>query len=147
VTPDRQPDGDGQNECRDGAPGKGATAAAVHDRLKGVGRLFPGWRVPVLLRCRRSFAGSFEVVGDGLIFVDREVAGVGSNESFIKDAAGELVEFFFFESAQHAGADFGGKRNIVEGDVALLALFAKAFSECHDAADSYGRALKARSNL
>jgi len=57
------------------------------------------------------------------------VAGVGTNESFIEDAAGKLVEVFFFEGAEHAGADFCGVGNGVEFDAALFALFAKFFPE------------------
>jgi hypothetical protein len=36
---------------------------------------------------------------------------------------------FVFESAQHAGADFCGVRDGIELKTALLALFAKFFSE------------------
>ena len=40
--------------------------------------------------------------------------GVGANESFVEDAAGKLVEVFFFDGAKHARADFGDVGNVVE---------------------------------
>jgi len=70
-----------------------------------------------------------EIVGDGLLFVEADVAGVGADESFIEDAAGKLIEVFFFEGAEHAGADFCGVGNGVEFDAALFALFTKFFPE------------------
>src|SRR5579862_7539243 len=63
-----------------------------------------------------------EVVGDDLVFVHADDAGVSANETFIKDAAGKLLEVIFLESLQHAGADLGGVGDFVERDTTLLAL-------------------------
>jgi len=76
-----------------------------------------------------TFAQGEEVVGEGLFFVEANLASIGAHETFIEDAAGKLVEVFVLEGAQHAGADFGGVGDGIEGEAALLALFAKFFSE------------------
>ena len=76
-----------------------------------------------------TFAQGEEVVGESLFFVEANLAGVGADETFIEDAAGKLVEVFVLEGAQHAGADFGGVGDGIEGEAALLALFAKFFSK------------------
>jgi hypothetical protein len=70
-----------------------------------------------------------EIVGHGFFFVEPYLARVGADEPFIEDAAGKLVEVFLFQGAQHASADLGGVGDGVESDAALLALFAKFFSE------------------
>jgi len=49
-----------------------------------------------------------QVVGDGLIFVQSYMTGVGSHETFVENAARQLVEVFFFQGLQHALSDFGG---------------------------------------
>src|SRR5579863_6111480 len=83
-----------------------------------------------------------EIVGDGFLFVEADVAGVGADESFIEDAAGKLVEVFFFEGAEHAGADFCGVGNGIEFDAALFALFAKFFPERAQVVTPAGRGLR-----
>src|SRR5258708_26013520 len=45
---------------------------------------------------------SGEIVGDRFFFVEADLAGVGAYETLIGDAAGNLGEGFFFESARHA---------------------------------------------
>jgi len=74
-------------------------------------------------------AQSREIVGYRFFLVKPDLAGVGADETFIEDAAGELVEVFVFEGAQHAGADFRGVGDGIEFDAAQLPLLAKFFSE------------------
>jgi hypothetical protein len=72
---------------------------------------------------------SGEIVGHGFLFVEPDLPGVGADETLIEDATGKLVEVFVFEGAQHAGADLRGVGDGIQLDAALLALFAKFFSE------------------
>jgi hypothetical protein len=76
-----------------------------------------------------ALAQGCEIVRYGFVFVKADLAGVGADETFIEDAAGELVEVFVFEGAQHAGADFRGGGDGLEFDAAQLALLAKFFSK------------------
>src|SRR5215831_4203586 len=55
--------------------------------------------------------------------------GVGANESFIEDAAGELIEVFFFDGLQHARADFCDIRDVIERKFFGLARLAEFCSE------------------
>ena len=75
-----------------------------------------------LAQCGEIFAYRF-------FFIQSNLAGVGAYETFIEDAAGKLAKLFVLEGAQHAGADFGDVGDGVERKAALLALFAKFFSE------------------
>jgi len=77
----------------------------------------------------RGVAGSFEVIGNGLIFVEANEAGIGADEALVEDAAGQLVEFIFFQGLQHAGADFGGDGDFLERDLALFALQFQFFAK------------------
>jgi hypothetical protein len=76
-----------------------------------------------------AFPQSSKIVGHSLFFVEADLPGVGAHETFVEHAAGELVEVFVFEGAQHAAADFSGVGDGVEREPALLALFAKFFSK------------------
>ena len=76
-----------------------------------------------------ALAQGGQIVGDGFFFVEPDQAGIGAHETFIKNAAGKLVKAFVFEGAQHASADFRGVGDGIEREAALLALFAKFFSE------------------
>ena len=76
-----------------------------------------------------TLAQGGEIVGYGFFFVEPDLAGVGADETFIENPAGELVEVFVFQGAQHASADLRGVGDGVEFQPALLALFAKFFSE------------------
>ena len=67
-------------------------------------------------------AGSNQVIGDGLFFVEAEATGVGADEAFIEDAAGELVEVVLFQGKQHASANLGGAGDFLQRDATLLAL-------------------------
>jgi hypothetical protein len=80
-----------------------------------------------------ALAQGSEVIGDGFLFVEADLAGVGADETFVEYAAGKQVKAFLFDGAEHAGADFRGVGNGIELDAALLALFAKFVSELtHD---------------
>ena len=59
---------------------------------------------------------------DDLIFVEAYAAGVSADEAPIKDASRQLVELILLERLEKAGANFGGGGNLLESDVALLAL-------------------------
>jgi hypothetical protein len=76
-----------------------------------------------------ALAQGGEIIGDGFFFVEADLAGVGADKTLVEDAAGKLIKVFFFDGAEHAGADFGGVGDSVEGDAPLLALFAKFVSE------------------
>jgi hypothetical protein len=101
-----------------------------------VGRRDGGWLSGMGAKIRQNrllldlaLAQSGEIVGYGFFFVESDLAGVGADEPFVEDAAGELVEVFVFEGAQHAGADLGGVGDGVELKSALHALFAKFLPE------------------
>jgi len=96
---------------RCGSPGRGAQAGQ-----NGLG-------------LNLALAQGGEIVGNGFFFVEADVAGVGPDEPFVENAAGKLVEVFVFDGAEHAGADFRGGGDGVEREAAMLALFAKFFSE------------------
>lgn len=121
VAPDRQDDGNHQQDRSENAPGQSA-GRCFGDRFGDVdfGNGFG---------LRKSFARGLEVVGDGLLFVEPHAAGVGANESLVKNAAGQLVELLLFQRLEHAGADFGRRRDLLERDGALLAFFFQLFAE------------------
>ena len=77
-----------------------------------------------------SLAQAGQVIGDGVFVVEAEVFGVGANEAFVEDAAGELVEVFVFDSLKHPRTDLGDVGNVIERDMFLLAFFAEFISEC-----------------
>ena len=55
--------------------------------------------------------------------------GVRANESFIKDAAGKLIEILFFDGAEHARGDLDDIGDVIEREFFALARFAKFISE------------------
>ena len=63
-----------------------------------------------------AFADCIEIVGDGRLLVDPEIASVGADKTLIEDAAGKLLEVFVFESLQHAGANLRSERDVLECD-------------------------------
>lgn len=83
-----------------------------------------------LIFANLTLAHGGQVIGYSFFFVQADLAGVGADETFVEDAAGELVEVLFFEGTQHASADFGGFGDGIKPDALLLALLAKFFSEC-----------------
>src|SRR3954451_7819673 len=66
----------------------------------------------------------FGIVGDRLIFIQAEVTRIRANETFVENATGELIEFFFFYGAEKSRANFSGLGHIIQCD---LALFSFAF--------------------
>jgi hypothetical protein len=70
-----------------------------------------------------------EVIGDGFFGVEAEVFGVGADESFVEDSARELIEVFLFDGLQHAGADLGDVRNVIEREFLFLARLAEFVAE------------------
>jgi len=90
-----------------------------------------GWRGEFL----RSQGLAVELVqcgyvsGDRFFFVQAQILGVGADEAFVEDAAGELVEVLLFDGSEHARADLGGVGNILELDALALALFAEFVAE------------------
>ena len=95
-------------------------------------RGFGGWGAEVGengLRVNLALAQGGKVIGDNFFFVEADLAGVGADETFVEDAAGELVEMLVLNGAEHAGADFRGGGDGVERDAAPLTLLTKFFSE------------------
>ena len=70
---------------------------------------------------RAGFGGRHEV-GNGLVFVHAQMAGVGANKAFVEDAAGKLIEAVFLNGGEETGADLGGHSNVVQRDLALFPL-------------------------
>src|SRR5208283_2679405 len=68
------------------------------------------------LRVNLALAQGGEVIGDNFFFVEADLAGVGADETFVEDAAGELVEMLVLDGAEHAGADLRGGGDGVERD-------------------------------
>jgi hypothetical protein len=66
-------------------------------------------------------AGGDEI-GNGLVFVEFEVTGVGADKPLIKDTAGELIELVRLEGDKEARGDFGGDGDVVKRDFALFPL-------------------------
>jgi hypothetical protein len=77
----------------------------------------------------RGVAGSFEVLGNGLIFIEANEAGIGADKALIEDASGQLIEPILFQCLQHARADLGGAGNLLQCDLALLALQFQFFAK------------------
>lgn len=90
----------------------------------------PGWLwLANFVRLNLGLAQATEIVGDCIFVVEAEVLGVGPNESFIEDAARQLIEVFFFDGLQHARTDLGDARDVIEGKIFRLARFAEFVAE------------------
>jgi len=76
-----------------------------------------------------AFAQCLQIITDRFLFVETYIARVGAHKAFVEDAAGKLVEVFFFQRTQHARADLGGIGDGLKRDSAPLALSAKFFPE------------------
>src|SRR6266852_1678666 len=76
-----------------------------------------------------AFSGGFQVVGHRLVFVHSHMLGIGAHKAFVEYAAGQLVEFFFFQSLQHAHSDFGGEGNLLQRDGTFFALELQFFAK------------------
>jgi len=86
-------------------------------------------RLPDFVGVDLGLAQAAEVVGDGLFVVESEMLGVGADETFVEDAAGELVEALLFNGQEHARADFGDVGDVFEREFFLLARFAEFVAE------------------
>lgn len=76
-----------------------------------------------------SLAQAGEIGGDGFVVVEFEVLGVGADEAFVEDAAGEAIEVLLFDGLEHTRADLGDVGNVIERERFFLALFAKFIAE------------------
>ncbi len=86
-----------------------------------------------------TFGQGGEIVRDRFFFVEADLAGVGADEAFIKNAARKLVEVLVFERLQHAGADFRRVGDGLQRDAAQFALLAQFFPEGSQRVRSGGR--------
>ena len=80
-------------------------------------------------RNRWGITRSLQVVGYSLILVEANETRISADKAFVEDASRQLVELVFFQRLQHAGADLGGDGNLLEGDLALLALLFQFFAK------------------
>lgn len=80
-------------------------------------------------RNRWGIAGRLEIISDCLIFIEANEARISADKSFVENASGQLVELVFFQRLQHAGTDFSGDGNLLECDLALLALLFQFFAK------------------
>jgi hypothetical protein len=93
-TPDRHTQGGNKQDDRGNSPWK-----ARHS-IPFIGRyLHRRWdrNFRFLVRCFRSRRS--QVIGDGLFFIQAKVAGVGTNEALVEDAAGKLIEVILLNRA------------------------------------------------
>ena len=102
--PERESEGQNQEHNGDDAPGNAVVTAALLLAFRHPNR--QGGEYRRLLRRglgQAGRAGGHEI-GDGLVFVDAQMAGVGADKPFVEDAAGKLVEVFFLEGDEESGA-------------------------------------------
>lgn len=85
--------------------------------------------MPHFVRIDLGLMKACEIVRDGVFGVEAEMLGVGADKSFIEDAAGELIEAFLFDCLQHARADLGDVRHVIEGELFALARSTEFISE------------------
>ncbi len=88
-----------------------------------------GLRIPDFVSIDLRLAQASKVIGDGVLRIEAEMFGVGADETFVEDAAGQLVEMFFFDGLQHARADLGDVGNVIVRELFFLARFAKFVAE------------------
>ncbi len=77
---------------------------------------------------RRRLTRGLQIIENGLVLVEADGAGVGADESLIEDAARSWLNFSS-SSACNMRADFGGGRNLIEGDFAFLTLEPEFFAK------------------
>src|SRR5260370_3867278 len=141
MAPEGEGEGHDQENRREPAPGELAgSAAGAGFRAAKVCFIRTAIFASIVFgrydfgRSGRRVAGSFQVVRDGLIFVEAKATGIGADEALVEDAPRQLVELILFQRLQHARPDFGGTGNLLQRDLALLALqlqfFAKGRQPC-----------------
>lgn len=81
------------------------------------------------MRIDLRLAQAGEVVGYSLVAIQAKMLGIGANESLVKHTAGQLIEMFCFDGLQHARADLGDVRHVIERELFFLACLAKFVSE------------------
>ena len=125
--PKRESKGNDQERRRYHTPGDAVVTAALLFAFRHPDR--HGGQHWCFLRGDLGQAGSAggHEIGDGLVFVNAQVAGIGADEPFVEDAAGKLVELLLLEGDEETGADLGGDRDVVQRD---LALFPLPFQPC-----------------
>src|ERR1700751_2058274 len=139
--PKRERERDDQKNNRQNAPGYLARSH-FSTNFKAPGRLVgdaegvcAGWSFASIVAIselwprRRSLAGRFKIVGDGLLFVEADRARVGAYETFVEKAAGELAEFFIFERVEHTRSDLGGGGDLLERHFLFFAFELELFTE------------------
>ena len=75
------------------------------------------------------FSAGEIVFAEQRFFIQAQVARDGAHESMAKNAAGQLVPIFIFESVDEAGADARGFDELLDRDFAHFALAFQAFTE------------------
>ena len=106
---------------------------------------------------RCAFARGLEVIDDRLVLVDPHAARIGADESLIEDPARKLAELIVLQRVEHARADLGSERDLVQCDRSLLSfrfqLLAKGrqsslpSTACNSACDVARTLLSARAIL
>ena len=96
------------------------------DFLEQIKTFNPQDQLDLLLHLAK--AGS-EIVADRLLGVQPEMLRVSTNEAFIEDSAGKIVEVLLFNSAEHTGADLGDVGNVVKRELSHLARLTKFVPE------------------
>ena len=76
-----------------------------------------------------GIAGSDEILGNRLIFIEAYAARISADESLVENTTGQLVELVFFKSLEHARADLGRAGDFLEGNLALLAFLFQFFAK------------------
>jgi hypothetical protein len=92
-------------------------------------RSFDGRRGRRRNRLLLRFSQCRDVLVDRLFFVEADVARVRADKALVKDSPRKLIEFLFFQSAEHTRPDLGAERNVVERDASLLALLSQPVTE------------------
>jgi len=77
------------------------------------------------------------IIGDRLVFVNAQKAGVSAHEALIEDAAGKRVKVFLFQGLQMAARDLGGFRDFGQGNTPHLPFAPQPFAKC-----AYGQAYR-----
>ena len=80
-------------------------------------------------RVGRSFARGFQVVRYGLVFVQPQIIGIGTDKTLIEDPAGKQFKVLFFQGTEQASSDLGALSNVVERHTTHLALAPKPFAK------------------
>src|SRR5579885_1419480 len=112
--------------------GRGTRSARSLYRLWFRSRALLGfrlWGLPRLLCFNLRLPHLVEIFVDGFFGIETELLGVGANESFVENAAGELIEVLFLDGAKHARSDLDDVGDVVERKLFALACLAKFVPE------------------